>query len=95
MNEIVNATSINNNFYDSHLFPQYWFLDDLGLKITDIDYLINYKNFSSQMDNLLQDLNINKKVPKENISKLKYNFDINLFKKKIENLYKRDFELFL
>lgn len=84
---------IKDNFYDSHLFPQNWFLHDLGLKVEDVDYLINYKTFNKQIIEILESFKINKKIPQENTSKLKYDIKINGFIEKINNLYKKDYEL--
>lgn len=84
---------IKDNFYDSHLFPQNWFLDDLKITIEAVDFLINYKTFNKQFIEILEYFNINKNIPQENISKIKYNINIEKFREKINNLYKKDYEL--
>ena len=91
---------INDNFYDSHIYPQITYLSDKGLSIDDMDCVLLHENIKEDYVSLIKSSNRIKPVSTlkklqtgENIKKKKLTEFVssnNEMQEKIRNIYKED-----
>ena len=59
---------IEDRFYDTHVFPQHQYLENKGLSLSDVEYVIIQEEFASGFEALSKSLNVNLIPKKRNVS---------------------------
>lgn len=85
---------IENNFYDTHVFPQFWWIKDKNLELKDFDKIILFENFNEELSEILNKYNIKKNIKHINSKSNNY-MDLNMEEKVLVNkVYADDIELY-
>lgn len=84
---------ITDNYYDPHTLPQHHYIFEKGLRLQDIDYVVDFDNLPTKLKEISKSLGVDKKIEHHN-RKIEYRINPELCRKKIEELYRKDFELY-